>query len=312
MPSLEMQDGDGSESGFAGRVARVARAQLDSAQEAASTLLQWYSSQLVLVRLLLNAVVAIGLVAAVLAVVYHKTIIHFLVILSNSWYDLRYGRLVLFMLVFGVSFPPLLGFSALSMLSGMVYGFPGGWPLLASALILGSFCSFLLFRYVLHEQAVQLANRHAKFRALAEILSENNSLVLLVLIRLCPLPYSLSNGALAAVPELPATTYLMASIITSPKLAGHIFVGHKIKNLDKDTTMSSKIVDIVSIVITIVATTATTFVIYKRMQRKLDEYSVVSNHPNNQHIIFGNFDGDLDSVELDTSNVDDFIIEEEE
>lgn len=311
MPSLEMHDE--LEQSMLRRIRSTVLAQYDAAAETARILLEWYRGQALVWRILLNAAVAIGSVVAILALTYHKEIMHFLVVLSNSWHELRYGRLILFMLVFGVSFPPLIGFSALSMLTGMVYGFPGGWPLLACALVLGSLCSFLVFRYVLYQQAQNLASRHARFRALAEILSENNSLVLLVLIRLCPLPYSLSNGALAAVPDLPAVTYFLASVITSPKLAGHLFVGHKLKNLDKDTTLSSKIVDIASIVVTILATSVTTYVIYQRMQRKLDEYSVVS-HPGRQHDIFGNFEGDLDSVEMDlgTPAVDEFIIDEDD
>lgn len=286
--------------------------QMDAVRKAASSAVAWYESQLPLRRHLIHAIMVINIVVATLLFVYHEQIIHLLVVISDKWRGFRFGQAILFALVFFVSFPPLLGFSALSMLTGMVYGFPGGWPLLASSLILGSFCSFLVFRYALHRQATQLASRHDKFRALVEILSENNSLVLLVLIRLCPLPYSLSNGALAAVPDLPAFTYLMASVITSPKLLVHLFVGHKIKNLGVDTTTLSKAIDIVSIVITVIASTVTTYVIYKRMQLRLDEYSVVSN--THQQPIFGNFDGDLDSMELDMNNLttDDFIIDDEE
>lgn len=306
MALQHMQTGQNSIKSFASE-------QLDQAKEWMDRTMQWYRSQLQMARLLIYAIMSINLVIAVLFFVYHKQIINVLVAISDKWHGFRFGRAVLFVLIFCVSFPPLIGFSALSMLTGMVYGVPQGWPLLASALIIGSFCSLLVFRYVLHRQAVQLASRHSKFRALVEILSETNSLVLLVLIRLCPLPFSLSNGALAAVPELSAFKFIMASVITSPKLAVHLFVGHKIKHLGSDSSTYSKIIDLVSIIVTVIATSVTTYVIYKRMQRKLDEYSILSI-PNLQHMIFGDFNGDLESMEVDMDSLvtDGFIIDEEE
>lgn len=263
----------------------------------------WFSEQprprQILIILGTSAVAIIG----ILALVFHQHLIAILKSLSETWKNIPFGRTILFILVFVVGFPPLLGFLALLILCGMVYGFPWGWPLLAGALVSGSFASFLVYRYFLHNQAVYWVNHNEKFRAFSEILHENNSLILITLIRLCPFPYLLSNGALSAIPELRPQTFLLALIVTLPKLLVHLFVGLKIKELG-DTTKSSghKIIDIVSILVTAAATTVTTYVIYDKMKQKLTEYH--RNGENYDNMIFGNFEDDELNIELHLNDYD--------
>lgn len=154
-----------------------------------------------------------------------------------------------------------------------------------------------------------------KIRAFSEILRDDSSLLLLTLIRLCPLPYSLSNGALAAVPELPALTFFLASLFTSPKLFIHIFIGSKIKELgDANKTTSTKVIDLISIAITVVALTLSTYLIYKRMKMKLETY-----HHNSQangvdeDLVFGNFADLEEGREMEMEGNDEaFFIDDEE
>ncbi|KAK6203339.1 uncharacterized protein RJT21DRAFT_26347 [Scheffersomyces amazonensis] len=277
----------------------------------------WYRDQTSLIKVLLGIVGIIGISAGITVVIFHKYLINALVYISDQWHNFSYGGPLLFSLIFIVGFPPLIGFSTLSILTGMIYGFPGGWPLLASASILGSLCSFLINRLIFHDYAVKLVNKQETFRAFSEILREDKSLMLLILIRLCPLPYSLSNCAFAVVPDLPILRFLLSSIITSPKLLIHIFVGYKLKNLGDDTkTTSAKIVDFISILLTGLATTITTYIIYGKMQQKLTSYHENQNgYPD--RIIFGNFEDDLElggsEIELNSADFDDdnFIIDDE-
>lgn len=275
--------------------------------------LDWYKSQSLTKRILLAVAGVVCFCIGIIVLIFHKYVIGILVSLSDHWEKLSYGRTLLFTLIFFVGFPPLLGFSALSMLSGMVYGFPLGWPLLATASIAGSLASFLVFRYLLRSRAERLVQLNEKFRAFAEILKDDASLVLLILLRLCPLPYSLSNGALAAIPELPALTYFLASLITSPKMLLHVFVGHSIKNLGNvERPTSAKIADVVGIIITACAASLATYVIYNKMQTKLESYH---HGDRDDELVFGNFEDDLESgtnVELEAGDFDEdnFIIGE--
>ncbi|KSA00585.1 uncharacterized protein AC631_03630 [Debaryomyces fabryi] len=154
--------------------------------------LDWYQNLPLWKRTLLQVLFVLNTIVIILVMIFHKSIIHGIVIVSDKWHELKFGQPLLFTLIFMVGFPPLLGFSALSMLTGMVYGFLHGWILLACASISGSFCSFLVFRYLLHSRAERLMNSNKSFRAFSEILREDSSLFILILLRLCPLPYSLS------------------------------------------------------------------------------------------------------------------------
>lgn len=291
------------------RLKHTISGQINAFQQIQDQSVQWFRLQSTLKQVLLSIAAVVGAIAGVLVLIFHKYVIQALVTVADYWHELPYGRVLLFTLIFFVGFPPLIGYSALSMLCGMVYGFPGGWPLLAGATVLGSLAAFFVYRFLLRSYAERLVNHNERFRAFSEILKEDASLLLLMLLRLCPLPYSLSNGALAAIPNLSATQYFLASVITSPKMFIHIFVGHSIKNLgDTERPALAKIIDVVSIVVTGVALSTALYIIYNRMQQKLDTY----HRPGNDDLIFGNFD-DLESgptVELDAGDFDEdnFII----
>lgn len=282
--------------------------------------MDWFKSQSTIKKVFYIAGAISAFVAAVVVLIFHKYLIGSLVEVSELINKSKYGGLALFIAIFFVGFPPLLGFSALSMLCGMVYGFPGGWPLLAAASISGSFASFMVFRYFLRNQAERLVAQNEKFRAFAEILKEDASLFLLILLRLCPLPYSLSNGALAAIPNLPASTYLLASFITSPKMFMHVFIGHTIKNLgDAERPTSAKVLDVFSILLTGCAVSLASLIIYKRMQQKLESYHERDSTTNASYddLVFGNFDEDPElgnNLELNSTEFDDdnFIIDDDD
>lgn len=214
-------------------------------------------------RIALVAATVAANVLIILALVYHAKLLALLVEFSQWWRSLRFGWLILFMLLVMVAFPPLIGYSALSNLAGMAYGFPGGWPLLASGTVIGSFISFLAFRYLLRDRAQRLASTSTKFAALTHTL-EQSTFTLLWLIRLCPLPYSLSNGALASIPSVKPWAFLVATACTTPKLFIHVFVGDRLARMGTEKDTASKIVDLISILLASFAGIATTYIIYTR------------------------------------------------
>ncbi|RCK57946.1 Golgi apparatus membrane protein TVP38 [Candida viswanathii] len=292
---------------------------ISQARYLAQNAIDWYFQQSTTKKILIAILLVILAILGILLFIFHIYIIKFLIYLSEQWHGLKYGTLLIFFLVFIVGFPPMIGFTGLSLLTGMIYGFPNGWPLLAGASIAGCTCSFLVFRYVLQNQAQKLMNHNETFRAFAEILRDDNSLLLLILIRLCPLPYSLSNGALAAIPELPLSTYFLATLITSPKLLIHLFVGSKLKAIgDEKSTGSTRLVDIASILITATAASLAAYLIYAKMQQKLASYHSRGLAADDA-LVFGNFEDDLEmgshnEIELNSADfdADNFIIEDED
>lgn len=70
-----------------------------------------------------------GLAAFVLGVlflVYNERIFASLQPVAKKWRDIPAGWLILWALIFVVSFPPLIGYSSLLTIAGFVYGFPNG------------------------------------------------------------------------------------------------------------------------------------------------------------------------------------------
>ena len=94
------------------------------------------------------------------------------------------------------------------------------------------------------------------------------------MIRLCPLPYSFSNGAISTIPTVTWQSFMFATAIVSPKLLLHVFVGAKLGELaEKGDEMDAKTkaISYVSIVIGLVAGAVTGWVIYQQTKKRAAE-----------------------------------------
>ncbi|KAJ9648591.1 Tlg2-vesicle protein [Coniosporium tulheliwenetii] len=163
--------------------------------------------------------------------------------------------------------------STLLTISGFVYGFPNGWFIVATATILGSTASFLASRSLLKSLVHRLIAHDPRFAALALTL-KHDGLKLLIMIRLCPLPYSLSNGAIATFPTVHPLAFMAASAAASPKLLLHVFVGAKLGDIaEKGGSMDAKTkaISYLSIVIGMVAGAATGWIIYRQTKARARE-----------------------------------------
>jgi hypothetical protein len=88
--------------------------------------LQWFLGLAPLQRAGVVVLALASAIAAVLSVVYHDAVFHWLAGFAKSWRSLPMGWMLLWMLTFVVCFPPLVGYSTAVMLGGFVYGFPNG------------------------------------------------------------------------------------------------------------------------------------------------------------------------------------------
>lgn len=66
-------------------------------------------------------------VLSILFLVFNERIFHAFSPAAKKWRDITGGWLILWALIFTVSFPPLIGYSFLLTISGFVYGFPNGY-----------------------------------------------------------------------------------------------------------------------------------------------------------------------------------------
>lgn len=205
-------------------------------------------------------------VLAILAITYSHSIFQYLAPVAKRWRNAPGGWLILWVATFFVSFPPMIGYSTCVTTGGFVFGMTKGWLILSSATILGSTTSFLLSRTVLKNYVSDMTKKSAKFSALAMVL-KHDGIKLLIMIRLCPLPYSFSNGAISTIPTVTWQKFMLATAIASPKLLLHVFVGRQLgviaESGDK-MSFGTKVVSYTTMVIGIGLGIGTGYLIYSR------------------------------------------------
>lgn len=161
-----------------------------------------YAALSVAQRVALGAALAAAAAAGVLLLLYSHRLFAALGPVAARWRAAGplAGGAPLWLATAATAFPPLVGYSTCATVAGFVYGFPGGWPLAASATVAGSAAAFAACQRAGGAAAYvrRLAARDTRFVALGQVL-RRDGLALLVMVRLCPLPYSLSNGFLATV-----------------------------------------------------------------------------------------------------------------
>lgn len=193
--------------------------------------------------------------------------------LAVSWRALPGGWLIIWALTFAVAFPPLVGYSTACTVAGFVYGFPLGWPVVATATVAGSAAAFVASRTVLSGYVDRLVGQDKRFVALGQVL-RRDGLGVLALVRFCPLPYSLSNGFLATVPSIQPAGFALATAFASPKLLVHVFIGSRLALLaEKGDEMGfgDRIVNYLSMLIGGAVGMGVGYFIYRRTMARAEE-----------------------------------------
>jgi uncharacterized membrane protein YdjX (TVP38/TMEM64 family) len=217
----------------------------------------------------LNVLLLIG---GILFAVYNERIFAYLSPAAKRWRDTPGGWLVLWFMTFFVSFPPMIGYSTCVTIAGFVYGMKG-WLIIASATVVGSTASFIVSRTVLRKYVSRLAERNKRFAALSLVL-KHDGIKLLIMIRLCPLPYSFSNGAISTIPTVTWQNFMLATALVTPKLLLHIFVGRQIGLLAEEGNKmdaKTKMISYLSIAIGMAAGIATGYFIYVKTKARADQ-----------------------------------------
>lgn len=87
------------------------------------------------------------------------------------------------------------------------------------------------------------------------------------MIRLCPLPYSLSNGAMATFPTVHPVMYALATAIVTPKSFVHVFIGSRlgvIARTGEKMSTAARVINWISIVIGLLIGAFTGWYIYQK------------------------------------------------
>ena len=112
-----------------------------------------------------------------------------------------------------------------------------------------------------------------RFAALTLTLKQDG-LKLLIMIRLCPLPYSLSNGAMSTFPSVHPAMYALATAIITPKLLVHVFIGSRlaaIANSGGKMSAGTRAINYVSIAIGVTVGIVTGWYIYQKTMARAQQ-----------------------------------------
>ncbi|KAI0383809.1 hypothetical protein F5Y04DRAFT_249743 [Hypomontagnella monticulosa] len=238
-------------------------------------------------------------VLLVLFLVYSHRIFAALEPVAQGWRALPGGWILVFLMTCLTAFPPMIGYSTCVTIAGFVYGFPGGWPIVAGATVVGSTAAFMTSRTVFSGYVHSLVGADKRFMALSQVLRRDGLLVLAA-IRFCPLPFSLSNGFLATIPSISPLRFALATAIASPKLMVHVFIGSRLALLAEsgdEMSVGDKVVNYLSMLLGSVVGIALSLLIYRRTMARAKELAREEAAENG--VVIDGDDGDLDYADLE-------------
>ncbi|KAI9848472.1 MAG: Tlg2-vesicle protein [Thelocarpon superellum] len=215
---------------YVGEVRRFAKTTLVTARQVFLQLLKTYMMMAWWQRIVAAVALVTMATLGILFLVFSEQVFHWLLPIAEKWRDLPAGWLIVWAMTFVCAFPPLIGFSSAVTVAGFVYGIPVGWLLVATATVTGSLCSFVVSRTLLSGYVERLIAHDKRFAAFALTL-KHDGLKLLIMIRFCPLPYSLSNGAMSTVPTIHPLMFALATAASTPKLLIHVFIGRQLARI---------------------------------------------------------------------------------
>jgi hypothetical protein len=115
-----------------------------------------------------------------------------------------------------------------------------------------------------------------RFAALSLTL-KHDGLKLLCMIRLCPLPYSISNGAISTFPTVSPGAFMFATAVAAPKLLIHVWIGHRLAVLaaaEMKMDTRTKAMNYGSIGGGLLLGAATGLLIYKRTIKRVKQLEI--------------------------------------
>jgi uncharacterized membrane protein YdjX (TVP38/TMEM64 family) len=237
----------------------------------------------------------------ILFLIYNETIFGYLAPAAKKWHDVRGGWIILWLMTFVAAFPPLIGYSTTVSIAGFVYGFPNGWFIVASSTVAGSLASFIASRTVLSNYVHNLVGKDKRFEALALTL-KHDGLKILCMIRVCPLPYSISNAAMSTFPTVHPLSFALATAIASPKLLIHVFIGSRLALIAENggkMDAGTKAINYASIIIGSIIGAAVGWFIYQKTMaraRELEEEELENGLQENGLVVGG---GDRSYTDMD-------------
>ncbi|CAG8508615.1 5551_t:CDS:2 [Funneliformis mosseae] len=184
--------------------------------------------------------------------------------LADKVRDLKFGYLIIGGIIIISSIPPIPGYGSFVLICGYIYGFPLGFiPAFISAL-LGATVSFYLCRTICLGYARKLSKKQSNFQKLS-LAIEEGGLKIIILIRLCPFPFTWSNAFFGTIQSISFWKFFIATALSLPKLLIFVFMGSRFRNLAEEMDSTSRIINYVTIGVGIIIFCFAAWYIYNKM-----------------------------------------------
>ena len=168
-----------------------------------------------------NFLVGLGIAAILLIIVFatHKNDVINILTTFKSWLNYHpAGPVLVFILICITAVPPAPGYSTLVIFTGFVYGMKG-WFLAASAAVFGACTVFTVTRKFKIGFTMD-----RNWLTIAKVI-EKKGLWFVLLLRLAPSPFNLSN-VIFAVTKVKFSIFATATALSTIKLLMHVYLGN--------------------------------------------------------------------------------------
>ncbi|KAI9253147.1 snare associated Golgi protein-domain-containing protein [Sporodiniella umbellata] len=174
---------------------------------------------------------AVALIVIVFFAIHRATIRELIQAVAISLRTTPYSPILLTCLITLTSIPPLIGFTFSTSITGFIYGFPGGiLPAIAGAFI-GATTAFFLIRKYDFARFIKLSpSKQEKYMAIQEAI-EQGGFKMMILIRLSPIPWPITNMLLSIISTISARQYLLAAALASTKVCLDVWIGSQLADL---------------------------------------------------------------------------------
>jgi len=215
----------------------------------------------------------IALIALFISI-HPDKIFQFLFNQAKALRESRYGWLIVGAVIILCSIPPLIGFSTMMTVVGFAWGVRG-WLIAAPLAILGSTISFIILRYLFSHRVRKWTTSNEKWTAMEDVV-RHHGLWLIVLCRICPMPWAYSNAFFASIETISLWQFIFATIFMTPRLLLQVFIASRIALFSDGETRghmdtTAKVINAVSIVVGFLLAIGTGVLIYRLTMRKIRE-----------------------------------------
>ncbi|KAF8316817.1 hypothetical protein DL93DRAFT_2226635 [Clavulina sp. PMI_390] len=195
----------------------------------------------------------IFIVFFVVVMVLHNKIVDAINPVAEKLRNLPGGWAIPIGILIILSFPPLFGHELVDIMIGVVWGVWKGFLIAAAGHLLGEIANWFVFKYACTSRSQKWERQKLGYACLAQVVREGGFFAVIV-IRFSAIPGHLST-VIFAVCGVSFWTYLIANILTLPKLFVTVYVGVAADSKSQSNTSKtiSTVVTVVGVVVTIVA-----------------------------------------------------------